>query len=158
MSEINIPDKISETITNMIKKGNFFEKIKKIEKLVYGCGLLVVVFGSSIIVNSFYNSKLLINSSDEQEKLEIIIHKQSANLQRLHYKVDKLIEFNTHLIKLLFEQNRSEINNDETICLKSTVSSLTYDLDMDLNLDLNLDINDREELYEDGVLVNSYEK
>lgn len=154
MSEINIPDKISETITNMIKKGNFFEKIKKIEKLVYGCGLLVVVFGSSIIVNSFYNSKLLINNNDEQKKLEIIIHKQSANLQRLHYKVDKLIEFNTHLIKLLFEQNGSEINNDETICLKSTVSSLTYDLDMDLNLD----INDREELYEDGVLVNSYEK
>ena len=110
MSEINIPDKISETITNMIKKGNFFEKIKKIEKLVYGCGLLVVVFGSSIIVNSFYNSKLLINNNDEQETLEIIIHKQSANLQRLHYKVDKLIEFNTHLIKLLFEQKKISVD------------------------------------------------
>jgi hypothetical protein len=148
MSEINIQEKITETITNIIKKGNFFEKIKKIEKLVYGCGLLVVIFGSSIIVNNFYNSKLLIKNNDEQEKLEIIIHKQSANLQRLHYKVDKLIEFNTHLIKLLFEQNRSELNNDDTICLKSTVSSLTCDLD----------INDREELYEDTVLVNNYEK
>ena len=148
MSEINIQEKITETIANMIKKGNFFEKIKKIEKLVYGCGLLVVIFGTSIIVNNFYNSKLLIKNNDEQEKLEIVIHKQSANLQRLHYKVDKLIEFNTHLIQLLFEQNGSELNNDGTICLKSTVSSLTCDLD----------INDREELYEDSVLVNNYEK
>lgn len=148
MSEINIQEKITETIANMIKKGNFFEKIKKIEKLVYGCGLLVVIFGTSIIVNNLYNSKLLIKNNDEQEKLEIVIHKQSANLQRLHYKVDKLIEFNTHLIQLLFEQNGSELNNDGTICLKSTVSSLTCDLD----------INDREELYEDSVLVNNYEK
>ena len=148
MSEINIQEKITETIANMIKKGNFFEKIKKIEKLVYGCGLLVVMFGTSIIVNNFYNSKLLIKNNDEQETLEIVIHKQSANLQRLHYKVDKLIEFNTHLLKLLFEQNVSELNNDDTNCLKSTVSSLTGDLD----------INDREELYEDSVLVNNYEK
>jgi hypothetical protein len=150
MSEINIPDKISETITNMIKKGNFFEKIKKIEKLVYGCGLLVVVFGSSIIVNNFYNSKLLIKNNDEQETLEIVIHKQSANLQRLHYKVDKLIEFNTHLLKLLFEQNGSELNNDDTNCLKSTVSSLTCDLIMDMD--------DNEELDEDSRRVNNYEK
>ena len=148
MSEINIQEKITETIANMIKKGNFFEKIKKIEKLVYGCGLLVVMFGTSIIVNNFYNSKLLIKNNDEQETLEIVIHKQSANLQRLHYKVDKLIEFNTHLLKLLFEQNGSELNNDDTNCLKSTVSSLTGDLD----------INDREELYEDSILVNNYEK
>jgi hypothetical protein len=150
MSEINIPDKISETITNMIKKGNFFEKIKKIEKLVYGCGLLVVIFGSSIIVNNFYNSKLLIKNNDEQETLEIVIHKQSANLQRLHYKVDKLIEFNTHLLKLLFEQNGSELNNDDTNCLKSTVSSLTCDLIMDMD--------DNEELDEDSRRVNNYEK
>jgi hypothetical protein len=150
MSEINIPDKISETITNMIKKGNFFEKIKKIEKLVYGCGLLVVVFGSSIIVNNFYNSKLLIKNNDEQETLEIVIHKQSANLQRLHYKVDKLIEFNTYLLKLLFEQNGSELNNDDTNCLKSTVSSLTCDLIMDMD--------DNEELDEDSRRVNNYEK
>lgn len=148
MSEINIQEKITETIANMIKKGNFFEKIKKIEKLVYGCGLLVVMFGTSIIVNNFYNSKLLIKNNDEQETLEIVIHKQSANLQRLHYKVDKLIEFNTHLLKLLFEQNGSELNNDDTNCLKSTVSTLTGDLD----------INDREELYEDSILVNNYEK
>ena len=148
MSEINIQEKITETIANMIKKGNFFEKIKKIEKLVYGCGLLVVMFGTSIIVNNFYNSKLLIKNNDEQETLEIVIHKQSANLQRLHYKVDKLIEFNTHLLKLLFEQNGSELNNDDTNCLKSTVSSLTGDLD----------INDREELYDDSILVNNYEK
>lgn len=150
MSEINIPDKISETITNMIKKGNFFEKIKKIEKLVYGCGLLVVIFGSSIIVNNFYNSKLLIKNNDEQETLEIVIHKQSANLQRLHYKVDKLIEFNTHLLKLLFEQNGSELNNNDTNCLKSTVSSLTCDLIMDMD--------DNEELDEDSRRVNNYEK
>jgi hypothetical protein len=148
MSEINIQEKITETIANMIKKGNFFEKIKKIEKLVYGCGLLVVMFGTSIIVNNFYNSKLLIKNNDEEETLEIVIHKQSANLQRLHYKVDKLIEFNTHLLKLLFEQNGSELNNDDTNCIKSTVSSLTG----------HLDINDREELYQDSILVNNYEK
>jgi hypothetical protein len=147
MSEINVPDKITETITNIIRKGNVFEKIKKIEKLVYGCGLLVVIFGSSIIVNGFYNSKLLINNNDEQEKLQIIIHKQNTHIKQLQFKIDELLELNIKLINLLFEK-KSEVNTDETICLKSTISSLTCDTNTDMDMD-----NDHEELYEDCVLV-----
>ncbi len=136
MSDTNIPDQIAEKLTNIVKKGNIFEKIKKIENLVYGCGILVTIFGSSIIVNSFFNTQLLFDNNSEQEKYQDLIHKQTYNVQRLQYKVDKLLEFNNKLLQLLFEQrdsnlsyiNVSELNNDDTICIKSTISSLTYDL------------------------------
>jgi len=147
MSEINMQDKIAETIANMIRKGNVFAKVKKVEKLVYGCAMLVVVFGTSIIINGIYNSQLLIHNSSEQEKQQIIICKQTTNLKQLQYKVDKLLEFNTKLIQLLFKQNETTVYNDEMIGINSTLSSLTCDLEID----------DREELDEDGVLVNSYE-
>ena len=140
-------DKIAETIANMIRKGNVFAKVKKVEKLVYGCAMLVVVFGTSIIINGIYNSQLLIHNSSEQEKQQIIICKQTTNLKQLQYKVDKLLEFNTKLIQLLFKQNETTVYNDEMIGINSTLSSLTCDLEID----------DREELDEDGVLVNSYE-
>jgi len=136
MSDTNIPDQIAEKLTNIVKKGNIFEKIKKIENLVFGCGILVTIFGSSIIVNSFFNTQLLFDNNSEQEKYQDLIHKQTYNVQRLQYKVDKLLEFNNKLLVLLFEQrelnvpyiNISELNNDETLCIRSTISSLTYDL------------------------------
>lgn len=136
MSDTNIPDQIAETLTNIVKKGNIFEKIKKIENLVFGCAILVTVFGSSMIVNNFFNTQLLLENNDEQEKYKVVIHQQTYNVQRLQYKVDKLLEFNNKLLQLLFEQrdsnlsyiNISELNNDETVCIKSTISSLTYDL------------------------------
>ena len=136
MSDTNIPDQIAETLTNIVKKGNIFEKIKKIENLVFGCAILVTIFGSSMIVNNFFNTQLLLENNDEQEKYKGVIHQQTYNVQRLQYKVDKLLEFNNKLLQLLFEQrdsnlsyiNISELNNDETVCIKSTISSLTYDL------------------------------
>lgn len=146
MSEINMQDKIAETIANMIRKGNVFAKVKKIEKLVYGCAMLVVVFGTSIIINGIYNSQLLIHNSSEQEKQQIIICKQTTNLKQLQYKIDNLLDFNTKLIKLLFKQNETTVNN-EMIGINSSLSSLTCDLEID----------DHEELDEDTVLVNSSE-
>ena len=149
MSDI-LPDKIAETITNIIRKGNVFAKVKKIEKLVYGCAILVVVFGSSIIVNDYLNTRLILKNVTEQEK-------HSHNIELLHSKVDTLQELNTKLIQLLFKQNGSlvpfvnisQLNSNETICIRSTVSSLTYDLDMDMN--------ENEELEEKDVLINSFE-
>ena len=137
MSDTNLPEQITETLTNIIKKGNIFEKIKKIENLVYGCGILVTIFGTSIIVNSFFNTQLLLDNNIEQEQYQGLIHTQTYNVQRLQYKVDKLLEFNNKLLVLLFKQrelniipyiNLSELNNDETVCIRSTISSLTYDV------------------------------
>jgi hypothetical protein len=136
MSDTNIPVQIAETLTNIVKKGNIFEKIKKIENLLYGCGILVTIFGSSIIVNSFFNTQLLLENNVGQNKYQRIIHQQTHNVERLQYKVDKLLLFNEKLLGLLFEERRltlsygsmSELNNDETVCIKSTISSLTYDL------------------------------
>jgi hypothetical protein len=191
MSDI-LPDKIAETITNIIRKGNVFAKVKKIENLVYGCAMLVVVFGSSIIINDYLNTRLILKNVTEQEK-------HSHNIALLHSKVDKLQELNTKLIQLLFTPlniyngtpggrlnrdlratlpinelkgnppmegcpilnlhrckkneslvpfvNISELNNDETICIRSTVSRLTCDLDM----------NENKELEEEDVLINSFE-
>ena len=136
MSDTNIHDQIAETLTSIIKKGNIFEKIKKIENLVFGCAILVTIFGSSMIVNSFLNTQLLLENNADQDKYQRLIHQQTYNVQRLQYKVDKLLEFNNKLLVLLFEERRStlsyasmfELNNDETLCIKSTISSLTYDL------------------------------
>lgn len=136
MSDTNIHDQIAETLTSIIKKGNIFEKIKKIENLVFGCAILVTIFGSSMIVNSFLNTQLLLENNADQDKYQRLIHQQTYNVQRLQYKVDKLLEFNNKLLVLLFEERRStlsyasmfELNNDETVCIKSTISSLTYDL------------------------------
>jgi len=136
MSDTNIHDQIAETLTSIIKKGNIFEKIKKIENLVFGCAILVTIFGSSMIVNSFFNTQLLLENNADQDKYQRLIHQQTYNVQRLQYKVDKLLEFNNKLLVLLFEERRStlsyasmfELNNDETLCIKSTISSLTYDL------------------------------
>ena len=134
MSDTNIHDQIAETLTSIIKKGNIFEKIKKIENLVFGCAILVTIFGSSMIVNSFLNTQLLLENNADQDKYQRLIHQQTYNVQRLQYKVDKLLEFNNKLLVLLFEERRStlsyasmfELNNDETLCIKSTISSLTY--------------------------------
>jgi hypothetical protein len=136
MSDNNIPVQIAETLTNIVKKGNIFEKIKKIENLLYGCGILVTIFGSSMIVNSFFNTQLLLENNADQDKYQSLIHQQTHNLERLQYKVDKLLVFNEKLLGMLFEERRStlsyasmsELNNDETVCIKSTISSLTYDL------------------------------
>jgi hypothetical protein len=77
-----------------------------------------------------------LENNADQDKYQRLIHQQTYNVQRLQYKVDKLLEFNNKLLVLLFEERRStlsyasmfELNNDETLCIKSTISSLTYDL------------------------------
>jgi cell division protein FtsL len=136
MSDTNIPIQIAETLTNIVKKGNIFEKIKKIENLLYGCGILVTIFGSSMIVNSFFNTQLLVDINSEQDKYQTLIDQQTHNVKRLQYKVDKLLVCNEKLLGLLFEERRStlsygsmsELNNDKTVYINSTISSLTYDL------------------------------
>ena len=92
MNETNITEKI----TNIIKRGNVFDKIKKVEKLVYGCVILVTVFGISIIINEFCNTQLLL---EQRENLKKIIRKQNDELE----KMNKLIEMNARLMNMLFE-------------------------------------------------------
>jgi cell division protein FtsL len=136
MSDTNLSEQIAETLTKIIKRANIFEKIKKIENLLYGCGILVTIFGTSMIVNSFFTTQLLVDINSEQDKYQSLIHEQTHNVERLQYKVDKLLLCNEKLLQLLFEQhypitsyaNVSELNNDKTVYIKSTISSLTYDL------------------------------
>ena len=130
MVEITIPEKLTETIVNMLKKGNVFSKIKKIECLVYGCAILVTIFGTSIIINSYVNTGLLMDNNKEQNNNQLLISKQNNTLQKLHYKVDRVIEFNKQLMILLFDKKDSDItlpqqNNDPIIYVKSSVSSLS---------------------------------
>jgi hypothetical protein len=131
MTEIIIPEKLTETIINIVKRGNVFTKMKKIERLVYGCGILITLFGTSIIMNSFINTRLLLDNNNEQDNYQILIGKQNDKLQHLHYKIDKVIELHNQLIVLLFEKkdcdNRSlhRLNDDSTIYVKSSVPSLS---------------------------------
>lgn len=130
MSETTIPDKFTDTISSIVQKGNVFAKMKKIEGLVYGCGILVTIFGSSIIMNSFLNTRLLLDNNSEQDNYQILIGKQNDKLQKLHYKLDNVMEFNKQLMILLFAKNESDrnllqLNDDSTIHVKSMVPSLS---------------------------------
>lgn len=130
MSETIIPDKITDTISSIVQKGNVFAKMKKIEGLVYGCGILVTIFGSSIIMNSFINTRLLLENNSEQDNYQILIRKQNDKLQTLHYKIDKVIEFNKQFMMLLFDKNESDRklsqqNDESTVYVKSSVPSLS---------------------------------
>jgi hypothetical protein len=133
MSEIVLPDKISESILNIIKRGNVFEKIKKIENLVFGCAILVTVFGTSIVITGFYNTRIIIDNYFEQKNYQMLINKQTNSIQKLQYKVDNLLEFNKKLMTLLFSKKESnrrpvyELNDDDTLLIQSTVSSITLD-------------------------------
>lgn len=133
MTEIVLPDKISESILNIIKRGNVFEKIKKIENLVLGCAILVTVFGTSIIITGFYNTRIIIDNYFEQKNYQMLIYKQTNSIQKLQYKVDNLLEFNKKLMTLLFpkkEPNRRpvyELNDDDSLLIQSTLSSITLD-------------------------------
>jgi len=131
MTEIIIPEKLTETIINIVKRGNVFAKMKKIEGLVYGCGILITLFGTSIIMNSFINTRLLLDNNNEQDNYQILIGKQNDKLQHLHYKIDKVIELHNQLMVLLFEKkdcdNRSlhRVNDESTIYVKSSVPTLS---------------------------------
>ena len=133
MTEIVLPDKISESILNIIKRGNVFEKIKKIENLVLGCAILVTVFGTSIVITGFYNTRIIIDNYFEQKNYQMLIYKQTNSIQKLQYKVDNLLEFNKKLMTLLFpkkEPNRRpvyELNDDDSLLIQSTLSSITLD-------------------------------
>jgi hypothetical protein len=148
MTEIVLPDKISESILNIIKRGNVFEKIKKIENLVFGCAILVTVFGTSIVITGFYNTRIIIDNYFEQKNYQMLINKQTNSIQKLQYKVDNLLEFNKKLMTLLFpkkEPNRRpvyELNDDDTLLIQSTVSSITLDLD---SVDNSDDSSNQEE-------------
>ena len=138
MTEIIIPEKLTETIVNIIKNGKVFAKMKRIECLVYGFAILVTIFGSSIMMNTILNTRLLLDNNAERDNSQLLISKQNDTLQKLHYKVDKVIEFNKQLMILLFAKNDSEknlpqMNDDSTIYAKSCVtslSSLTYEQSM----------------------------
>lgn len=130
MTEIIIPEKLTETIISIVKRGNVFAKMKKIERLVYGCGILITLFGTSIIMNSFINTRLLLDNNSEQDNYQILIGKQNDKLQHLHYKIDKVIELHNQLMVLLFEKkdfNRKspQLNDDSTMYVKSSVPSLS---------------------------------
>ena len=139
MSDTTIPDKIAETITNIIKKGNLFSKVKKIEKMVYGCAILLTIFGTSIILNGVFNMNLIMDNNNEQENTKLLITKQTNDFQRLQYKVDRLIEINNKLMTMLFEEytNLKNITLDEkTLVIQpnnSTISSITLDLSLSEN-------------------------
>ena len=62
MSDINITDTLAQSIINIIKKGDIFAKIKRMEKLVYGCGVLLTIFGCSILTNCVWNTQLILDN------------------------------------------------------------------------------------------------
>ena len=68
MADTVVNDKISETILNIVKRGNIFTKIKKVEKLVYGCTILLSIFGCSILSMCFLNTRLYITNYNAQKK------------------------------------------------------------------------------------------
>ena len=121
MSDINITDTLAQSIINIIKKGDIFAKIKRMEKLVYGCGVLLTIFGCSILTNCVWNTQLILDNKLHQDK----------HLQKMQYKVDRLIEINHKLLILVEQQYYYQYDKDipklidEKILDTSTISSIT---------------------------------
>ena len=89
MADTVVNDKISETIVNIVKRGNIFTKIKKVEKLVYGCTILLSMFGCSILTICFWNTRLHIANYKEQKKqLDTLQHKVDILTDLLYPDID----------------------------------------------------------------------
>ena len=84
MTDSNLSEKISEAITNVIKKTKTFEKSERIGKMMIGVGIICVF---NFILSGF-NYFSLLHLSNENKKIKYICQKT----QNLHY--DNCIKMN----------------------------------------------------------------
>jgi hypothetical protein len=128
MSEQNISEKISDTITSVIKKTNIFEKLDNMKDLIKISTGFFIVTATITIINYYYIKQIELKNDEQVELIKHInkeliknINDNSSNhfklYQGLQTKIDILLEINTDI------QNQN--NKLLQKCEKKYVSELT---------------------------------
>ena len=142
MTESNLQDKISETITLVIKKANIFEKITEIKFLTRGMVLFSTVTTTFFILNGIYNNYTTnIALQEVKNKTADIENIIENKLDEVNKKLDKLLHINNLNKNTSFTTNYVEL-------LENT------------NLNTNTDNSDDELLNEcyDNIPCNNVKK
>ena len=122
MSEKNISEKLTESITKLIKKTNTFEKI---ETLLNGVSLFMFITGAVTLYNSYKLHKITEYANPSKNKID----------DKINAKLDKIIETNEKIIHLQMGLLNSLQNNE---VLKPKIS-LTEQFETQTNDNKNYD-------------------
>ena len=99
MAEKNISEKLAESIKNLIKKTNTFEKI---ETLLNGVSLFMFITGVVTLYNSYKLHKITEYANPSKNKID----------DKINAKLDKIIETNEKIIHLQMGLLNSLQNNE----------------------------------------------
>jgi len=123
MTETNLEDKITETITLVIKKANIFEKISELKFLTRGMVLFSTVTTTFFILNGIYNNYITnIILQEVKNKTADIENIMENKIEELNEKLDKLLHINnlnkntsftTNYVELL--ENTNTNNSDDEL-------------------------------------------
>jgi len=123
MTETNLEDKITETITLVIKKANIFEKISELKFLTRGMVLFSTVTTTFFILNGIYNNYITnIILQEVKNKTADIENIMEKKIEELNEKLDKLLHINnlnkntsftTNYVELL--ENTNTNNSDDEL-------------------------------------------
>lgn len=174
MSEINLTDKISETITNAFKKTEVFEKFGNFKNYVNSFLIVTTIIGvttiyiNTLIYENINNIKKEIQGNENVLKYHIEINQKRNLIEHCNLKSEILI-LNKHLsliienqekiinqleeMKLIkiSEQNKLSINISKIDCISASTSMTTFSpikiplvLDESIASDITNDNKDKE--------------
>lgn len=127
MSEKNMTEKLADSISNLIKKTNTFEKA---EALLRGVSLFMFITGAVTLYNSYKLHKLSSCLNLSKNKMEY----------KINAKLDKIIETNEKII-LLIKNNVTPNNNDILTLPISLIKNIEHE-------------NANKQIYDDEEILN----
>lgn len=108
MSDSNLTNKISETITGVFKKTKIFEKMEKIQFLVGTFVVVTSIIGITSIYMNYLNSSKICQISENQENISNIIEiKDIAQIKKLENIINQL-DLKIHILL----ENQNNMIND----------------------------------------------
>lgn len=130
MSDSNLTDKISETITNVFKKTQVFEKMEKIQFYVNSFVIISSVVGlTSIYINYYHLDKIKRLEEKIQGSENVLKYNIEINRKQFQIVYNKLIEQLKNEVELtskLFNQlKETQIYKPEMISASTSISSFS---------------------------------
>jgi len=174
MSEINLTDRISETITNTFKKTHLFEKFEKVQLYVNSFLIITTIIGvTTIYMNTLTNKNIHTIKEELQENQNILKYNIEINSKRnliehcnlksefliINKQLSLLLENQEKIINHLeemklikiSEQNKLSKNLSKIDCISASASMTTFPpiknpsvLDENIASDITDDNKDKE--------------
>lgn len=134
MSQTNLSDKISETITNVFKKTQLFEKIEKMEFYIRTFVVISSIISLSSIYINYYNTDKIkrleekIQGSENIIKYNIEINRKQNEIiyNKLIEEVKNELEKSSKLINIINEKQNFK---PEMLSVTTSISSLSLEID-----------------------------